>query len=211
LELQSIDLFRSTARFFGAEGEKSALADELSALMMMRHHGVPTRLLDWTMSPFVAAAFACGVDIADRDDDRDGEIWSFDYDRYVLEGDKQWANCPESMEVVDGKRRFLAGRNAFVAEEPYNWFVCCFYPSGKFPRQDAQRGLYSMTARFGRRHDQAIAELLGDSRYFHRYVVPAAIKKELKEALRKRHGIWRGSLFPDVLGAADIARSIFSQ
>jgi hypothetical protein len=166
-------------------------------------------LLAWSISPFVAAAFACGVDVQDSADHRDGEIWSFDYDRYVSEGDKQWANCPETTVVVDGRPVFHAGRTAFTVKEPYNWFVCCFYPGGKFPRQDAQRGLYSMTARFGRRHDQAIAELLGDSRYYHRYVVLAATKKGLKEALRKRHGIWRGSLFPDVLGAADIARNIF--
>jgi len=44
LERQSIDLFRSTARFFTDNGEKGALHDDVVALMVMRHYGVPTEL-----------------------------------------------------------------------------------------------------------------------------------------------------------------------
>ena len=37
----------------------------------MQHYGAPTRLLDWTLSPWVAAYFA----VSDLQDD--GEIWAF--------------------------------------------------------------------------------------------------------------------------------------
>jgi hypothetical protein len=47
-----------------------------------------------------------------------------------------------------------------------------------------------------------------DSRY-HLYVVPAQLKAPLRALLRERHGIWRGSLFPDSAGAAETAGAVF--
>lgn len=84
LERQSIDLFRSTARFFVDQGEQNALTDDIIALMVLRHYKVPTRLLDWSMSPYVAAYFA-----SRHNDTEDGEIWSFDESLYEKEGAKQ--------------------------------------------------------------------------------------------------------------------------
>ena len=60
-----------------------------------------------------------------------------------------------------------------------------------------------MTPGFGIDHAAAIAQLFAahpDS--YHLYIVPAALKKNLRQVLREAHGIWRGSLFPDSAGAA---------
>jgi len=51
-------------------GEK----EELEWMSLMRHHGAPTRLLDWTRSPYVAAFFA----VEEATDDIQSAIWAID-------------------------------------------------------------------------------------------------------------------------------------
>lgn len=204
LERRSIDLFRSTARFFADPGEQGALTDDIVALMVLRHYGVPSRILDWTWSPWVAAYFAA------RDHDtEDGEIWTFDEPLYEQEGPKQWKQWPETTRDGTGDpSKFDAKLTAFAQEEPHDWFICGFYSPG-FHRQNAQQSVYTMTARFGRDHGAAIAGLLANSVRYHRFVITANLKVTLRETLREGHGVWRGSLFPDSAGAADTAGEVF--
>ncbi len=146
----------------------------------------------------------------ENSDTQDGEIWAFDH--YVFERDaesKQWKRWKES--TLDGSGcgpMFRAELTAFKIEEPPNWFARHFYHAG-FPRQDAQAGAYTMTARFGRDHAEAIEDFFGDKTRHLLYVIPASFKPALREFLHKDHGIWRGSLFPDSAGAAETAHRVF--
>ena len=176
---------------------------DVTALMVLRHFGVPTRLLDWSMSPFVAAYFA-----ACSHDAKDGEIWTFDEPFYAEKGKEQWGLCRET---IDGNGEFRAELTMFTPTEPEercNWFVCGYYRPG-FPRQDVQEGVYTLTARFGLDHANAIERLLIDPARFRRYLIPPALKAAVRTRLRKRHGIWPGSLFPDTAGAAETAAAVF--
>jgi len=169
-ERQSIDLFRAMAQSFGP-GEEAARLDEIIALAVLRHYGVPTRLLDWSESPHVAAYFAvCGHD------DADGELWAFDRDQYAFMGKAQWERWPQTTTDGSGNPgKFDAKLTAFAVEDPLDWFCCMFYPTA-FPRQSAQRGAYSLTARFGVDHASLIAELLVEPKAFGRFIIKSAVK-----------------------------------
>ena len=52
-----IGLFKARART--ALAQVSADTDLLAWLSLMQHYGAPTRLLDWSASPFVGLFFAC--------------------------------------------------------------------------------------------------------------------------------------------------------
>jgi hypothetical protein len=186
IERRCISLFRSAVKSFAAEGEKAALTTDLVALMVLRHYGVPTRLLDWSRSPYVGAYFA----VRDHDGE-DGELWTFDEPLYEVEGARQWERWPDWQLTT------------FGLEEGPDWFVCQFYDGHPgFPRQDAQVGAYSLTAQFNRDHADKIAGLLVDDSRYQRHVIGAGIKLHLRRILRDDYGVWGGSLFPDSAGAA---------
>lgn len=201
LERRAIDMWRSSARYFANQGEELAREDDITTLMVLRHYGLPTRLLDWSMSPWVATYFAVS-----EHDKEDAEIWAFDRLRYQSKGKAQWIRWPET--TTDGSGdpdQFDAKLTAFGLAEPPDWFVCGFYQPA-FPRQHAQDGAYSLTARFERDHAEAIADLLEDLSAHHHYTVKADLKAKLRTMLREHHGLWRGPLYPDAAGAAETVR-----
>ncbi len=51
-------MLRDFARKYRGEFKQLVNDDKLFCLSLMQHYGAPTRLLDWTYSPFVAAKFA---------------------------------------------------------------------------------------------------------------------------------------------------------
>lgn len=202
LERSSIELFRSIAKNFASPEEKLNTKTDITTLMVLQHYGVPTRLLDWTHSPYIAAYFASSKDVSE-----DGEIWSFDEHQYEIMGDAQWKKYPET--IVDGKfdKRMTT---AFSKDYQGDWLLCQFNYIG-FPRYDAQQALFSFTSQFNQDHAQSIKKLLIDSKYFHRYIIKGGIKSKIKECPFNNYGIWRGMLYPDTAGAAGTVRELFPQ
>ena len=189
LERHAIEAFRRHVRLPANQSVRQAMNDPHIALMVLRHFDVPTRILDWSQSPHVAGFFACNAH-----GKSDGEIWAFDEPLYESEGRKQWVVGPPVTQ--DGE--FHPQFNMFMPDlRDIDWFTCAFYLADEFPRQHAQQGAFSLTARFGTDHVRYIARLLKKPDTCRRFIIPAALKTRLSAHLRDVHGVQMSSLFPD--------------
>lgn len=171
-----------------------AEGDFIAWWALMQHHGCPTRLLDWTRSPFVALYFA----VVDQPS-ADGAIWFFDgkllkkqmmhrYPNYadpILENIKHlWRTCsrPRAPDTL-----YTVQRERFT------------------DRMIAQQGGFTMCTQVMRDHAPVMADALQTFDESHgRWRIEAADKRSLLSELRTAN-ITAASLFPGVDG---IGRSL---
>lgn len=206
MERSSINLFRSSFARPATDSERLAATDDISTLMLLRHHSVPTRLLDWSRSSLVALFFA-----SEKHDAKDGELWGFNWNDYKTPAESQWKKWKETTVDNSGDpNRFDAKLTAFRLKQPPNWIVAATYTLG-FARNDVQQSVYTMTAQFGIDHANRLAHLLPAAQSRQKYTLAATAKAQVRRLLREEHGVWTGTMFPDAAGAANVAAGVFAQ
>ena len=186
--------------------------NEWEVLVAAQHHGVPTRLLDWTYSPLVAAHFAT----AEPHVARDRAIWRLDWQQVHRAFD-----LPQlALLIEDLDRTFGSGEGSFTpwtlfeasakgGKEERAWdFACMIEPPSLDTRIIAQAAVFTLCTDTSRPFDDFL-EAHGIAGALTKFVIPA------REATRFRDqldlvGIDERRVFPDLDGVAEGLRRYYS-
>lgn len=190
-ELRAIRIFQRKAHNYLSD--PSVLDNALRCLALMQHHGAPTRLLDFTKSPFVAAFFALERAVGDAA-------------VYALNTPRLWRAAPRTQPHMDRDsidppqadhfaRIFLPNTNAVI------WTG---EPTEMDRRLVAQSGTLVVPGMLDKPLDDILRNYDEPATLLKKIVLPFAVREEATKALY-RMNITNATLFPDLDG---LARSI---
>jgi hypothetical protein len=190
-EERAIRIFRRKAHNYLSD--PTVLDNALRCLALMQHHGAPTRLLDFTKSPFVAAFFAL-------------ERATGDAAVYALNTPRLWTAAPQNDPAMDRDhidpreggnftRFYLPNSHAII------WIG---EPTEMDRRLVAQSGTLVVPGMLDKPLDEILPAYGDSDALLKQIVLPLAMRDEAMKALY-RMNITNATLFPDLEG---LARSI---
>jgi len=163
--------------------------------VLAQHHGIPTRLLDWTHSPLAALYFA--VEKPSKDNENaDSAVWLLYLPKGVLPAPN--TRIPKAIrKAYDVSDTVLPLPHPMDVEE-----VSAYMPGHEVPRVRAQLGVFTV-------HPDPIEPLQGenlpDGAKLFKVVVKNSAREQIKFTLAN-YGIFRQTLFPDLTGLAESVR-----
>jgi hypothetical protein len=187
----------------------TAPVNDWEILVAAQHHGVPTRLLDWTYSPLVAAHFAT----TDRHVDRDRAVWRLDWQRV-----HRAFELPELALLIEDLERTFGGDgrpftpwvlfDAAKSGEHTREFACMIEPPSLDARIIAQAAVFTLCSDASRSFD-AFLESHGLAAALTRFVIPRSEVARFRDQL-DIVGIDERRVFPDLDGVAEGLRRYYS-
>jgi hypothetical protein len=175
-------------------------------LFSAQHHGVPTRLLDWTYSPLVAAFFATRPG---RGDEHDRAVWRLDWQK-VHRAFKlpPLALLPRDLDDVLGEGSHTTPWRFFSSKSDRNPFAFLVEPPSLDQRIVAQAAVFTIASDKTRSFDEFL-QVHGLTDALTRYVIPAGVVAMIRDQL-DLVGVDERRLFPDLDGVAAAIRRYYA-
>ena len=191
--------FMSKAHLFIDPGNMGKVKTMPCWWALMQHHGAPTRLLDWTASPYVAAYFATQQDGSESD----GAVWCFCHRRLHTAFVKEYGSEPPDLTKTEDEDPAVEHlHEALRNPEAPPSVVPLAFKFFSSARMAEQQGRFTMCLRVHQDH-VCIATKISTT-HLKKIVIPHKIKPDFLAELR-RMNITAAALFPGVDG---LGRSI---
>jgi len=208
IEPSLIRSFRKYANA-GAFDEKT----EWYVLAVAQHNGLPTRVLDWTASPLVAAHFACGDQTYKNDD---GAIWCLHAGtlREINEQSNRRAGSLRGISWVYDTRlleRSFDDLSALDASHSSGALMLLWEPPSLDSRIANQSGLLSIMNKPDESQNTFLhTQSNNNPDLILRIVIEAKAKSEIREML-DQNGISERTIFPGLPGLCDWLRRYYGK
>lgn len=180
IENNAIERFYSSVHIFMTNYNCDRHRTLIDRLALLQHNSCPTRLLDWTMSPYVALYFA-----SNQEPDKNGAIWHF------------------NPAVIRGGQKDKYGNKEFEIKTDEKEPNLIYFIENSFhtERSFAQQSAFTICNDILRDHVDPIIDMLGEQskHYFCKFIIPANKKYDFLSQLHTMN-ITANSLFPGVDG-----------
>ena len=178
----------------------TAPRDEWEWMFLMQHHGVETRLLDWSESPLAALYFA----VENREHTGGGAVWCLNPTALNKAANLKF---PFESEIpAFGQDKVLESYlPSHVQENPSELFTVANVGPRNTPRMAAQLGTFTINHRL-----HTPIEEIGDGEHVWRWIIPAKAKKGILKELAHL-GYTALTLFPELDRVADVSMELLDE
>jgi hypothetical protein len=178
--------------------------NDWEVLVAAQHHGLPTRLLDWTYSPLVAAHFAT----VETGAGTDRAIWRLDWKQVHRRfGLPELALLIQDLEGILGQERPFTPWSLF-ADREQRPFACMLEPPSLDARIVAQSATFTLCSDKRQPFDHFL-EHHGLGQTLTKFVIPAGDAGRIRDQL-DLVSVDERRLFPDLDGVAAHLRRYYS-
>jgi len=201
IEQRLLNEFRSKAHLYTPH--LPPMDDVLGWFSVMQHHGIATRLLDWTYSAYVGLFFAIGS----QSSDEEGALWAVHADTLTT------AFRREAKTVLRSTYGRVSGRDpedfknialppAF-SRGPSPGLVATMLPSFHVSRLSSQQGCFLVNCNYRMAFEESLAGMMSEATgaWLFKIVFPQTLRAVILRRLM-HFNIHPATLFPDLEGLA---------